>query len=58
MENQMTHLFAASDFCYHQNFASCFEIVGISGRKTRVLGNRVLRFKDMEHQRWPNDAPH
>jgi hypothetical protein len=57
MELQMAHLLAVSDFRYLENSASCFEIIVIFGRKTRFLGWRMLRFKDIENRRRPKDAP-
>ena len=49
--------FGISDFWYLQNSASCFEFIVIFGRKTRFLGYRLLRFKDIENRRRPKDAP-
>jgi len=57
MELQTVHLLAVSDFWYLQNSASCFEFIVIFGRKTRFLGYRLLRFKDIKNPRQPKDAP-
>jgi len=59
MELQTAHLLVGvvSDFWYLQNSASCFEIIVIFGRKTRFLGYRLLRFKDIQYWRPPKDAP-
>jgi len=51
------HLFVVSDFGYHSNSESCFEIIVIFGAKTRFFSWRLLRFKDIENGRRPKDAP-
>jgi len=53
----MAHHLAVSDFRYLQNSARGFEMIVILGRKTRFLGYRMERFKDIENRRPPTDVP-